>query len=113
MDLPESVIDLLTGLRDYLQDKCEPPVYVSDRRFMKAINLLQVASFADGREEVSLSCRIMGRKIARLFSQICCMQKMRRILVIADYFRCQTNILVHILNLTLTWAFKMVAIVHT
>ena len=53
MDLPESVVDLLTGLRDYLQDKCEPPVYVSDRRFMKAINLLQVAAFADGRNEVS------------------------------------------------------------
>lgn len=53
VDLPESVIDLLTGLRDYLQDKCEPPVYVSDRRFMKAINLLQVAAFADGRDEVS------------------------------------------------------------
>ena len=52
IDLPESVIDLLTGLRDYLQDKCEPPVYVSDRRFMKAINLLQVAAFADGRDEV-------------------------------------------------------------
>lgn len=53
VDLPESVVDLLTGLRDYLQDKCEPPVYVSDRRFMKAVNLLQVAAFADSRDEVS------------------------------------------------------------
>lgn len=24
------------------QDKCEPPVYVSDRRFMKAVKMLQV-----------------------------------------------------------------------
>ena len=35
-----------------MQDKCEPPVYVSDRRFMKAINLLQVAAHADGRSQV-------------------------------------------------------------
>ena len=35
-----------------LQDKCEPPVYVSDRRFMKAINLLQVAAHSDGRSQV-------------------------------------------------------------
>ena len=41
MDVPESVIDLLTGVRNHLQDKCEPPVYVSDRRFMKAIKMLQ------------------------------------------------------------------------
>ena len=35
-----------------LQDKAEPPVYVSDRRFMKSINSLQVAAYADGRDEV-------------------------------------------------------------
>lgn len=52
VDLPDSVLDLLVNLRQYLQDKCEPPVYVSDRRFMKAINLLQVAAHADGRDEV-------------------------------------------------------------
>lgn len=52
-DLPESVVDLLVGVRDYLQDKCEPPVYVSDRRFMKAIQLLQVAAHTDGRDEVA------------------------------------------------------------
>ena len=46
------MIDLLTGVRNFLQDKSEPPVYVSDRRFMKAINLLQVAAYADGRDEV-------------------------------------------------------------
>ena len=50
--VPDSVIDVLTSLRDYLQDKCEPPIYVSDRRFMKAINHLQVAAYADNREEV-------------------------------------------------------------
>lgn len=55
VDVPESVIDVLTSLRDYLQDKCEPPIYVSDRRFMKALNLLQVAAYADGRDEVRVA----------------------------------------------------------
>ena len=40
----------------WLQDKCEPPVYVSDRRFMKAIQMLQVAAYADGRDSVSDAC---------------------------------------------------------
>eukprot|EP00884_Botryococcus_braunii_P013200 jgi/Botrbrau1/21881/Bobra.0249s0010.1 len=53
VDLPDSVLDLLVSLRQYLQDKCEPPVYVSDRRFMKAVNLLQVAAHADGRDEAN------------------------------------------------------------
>eukprot|EP01026_Neomeris_dumetosa_P022915 TRINITY_DN1974_c0_g1_i3.p2 TRINITY_DN1974_c0_g1~~TRINITY_DN1974_c0_g1_i3.p2 ORF type:complete len:246 (-),score=42.93 TRINITY_DN1974_c0_g1_i3:208-945(-) len=53
VDLPESVVDLLTSLRNHLQEKAEPPIYVSDRRFMKAVNLLQVAAYADGREAVN------------------------------------------------------------
>ena len=52
VELPEAVVDVLTGLRNWLQDKAEPPVYVSDRRFMKAINMLQVAAHADGRQQV-------------------------------------------------------------
>lgn len=52
MDVPDGVIDLLTDLRNWLQDKAEPPIYISDRRFMKSIQLLQVAAFADGRDEV-------------------------------------------------------------
>ena len=54
VDLPDAVIDILTSLRNHLQDKCEPPVYVSDRRFMKSVNLLQVAAFADGRDQVCI-----------------------------------------------------------
>lgn len=50
--MPDGVIDLLTDLRNWLQDKAEPPIYISDRRFMKSIQLLQVAAFADGRDEV-------------------------------------------------------------
>lgn len=53
IDLPDAVIDVLTGLRNYLQDKCEPPVYVSDRRFMKAVKMLQVAAYADARDTIN------------------------------------------------------------
>ncbi|WPT13334.1 hypothetical protein PSENEW3_00001175 [Picochlorum sp. SENEW3] len=55
VDISDEMIDLLTELRNYLQDKCEPPIYVSDRRFMKAVNLMQVAAYADGRSQVSES----------------------------------------------------------
>ena len=51
VDVPDAVVDALVELRNWLQDKCEPPVYVSDRRFMKAVQLLQVAAHADGRAE--------------------------------------------------------------
>jgi MoxR-like ATPase len=53
VDVPDSVIDLLVGLRTHLQERCEPPVYVSDRRFMKSVSLLQTAAFSDGRDRVS------------------------------------------------------------
>ncbi len=53
VEVPDAVVDVLVGTRAYLQDKCEPPVYVSDRRFMKAVRLLQVAAHADGRAAVS------------------------------------------------------------
>jgi len=59
VELPDAVIDILTSLRDYLQDKCEPPVYVSDRRFMKSVNLLQVAAHADGRDQVHIFLTLM------------------------------------------------------
>ena len=72
--LPASVVDLLTGLRDYLQDKCEPPVYVSDRRFMKSINLLQVAAHADGRDEVSAAQPLESRgQLQGLTKKRCCL----------------------------------------
>ena len=53
VDISDEIIDVLTELRNFLQDKCEPPVYVSDRRFMKAVNMMQVAAYADNRDEVS------------------------------------------------------------
>ena len=39
--VPEEVVDLLADVREHLQDKCEPPVYVSDRRLVKAVALMQ------------------------------------------------------------------------
>ena len=53
VEVPDSVIDILTDIRNYLQDKCEPPIYVSDRRFMKSVKMLQVVAHADGRAAVS------------------------------------------------------------
>ena len=44
VDVPDSVIDVLVDLRVFLQDKCEPPIYVSDRRFMKSVQMLQVGA---------------------------------------------------------------------
>ena len=66
VSLPEHVVDLLVDLRQYLSDKCEPPVYVSDRRFMKAVNLLQVAAHADGRDVV---CEADALLLEHVFGQ--------------------------------------------
>ena len=40
--VPMEVVGLLADLRAFLQETCEPPVYVSDRRLVKALQLLQV-----------------------------------------------------------------------
>ena len=37
----------------HLQEKCEPPVYVSDRRLVKAVALMQVAAYTSGRSQVA------------------------------------------------------------
>ena len=53
VDVPSSVVDLIVDLRAFLQDKCEPPVYVSDRRLVKSVSLLRVCAYTNGREAVS------------------------------------------------------------
>ena len=40
----EDIINLLSDVRTFLQDKCEPPVYVSDRRLVKAVAIMQVST---------------------------------------------------------------------
>lgn len=44
MKVPEEIINLLSDVRTFLQDKCEPPVYVSDRRLVKAVAIMQVST---------------------------------------------------------------------
>eukprot|EP00798_Chlamydomonas_sp_ICE-L_P023710 gene23710-9251_t len=51
--VPPSVIQLVTDLRTYLQEKIEPPIYVSDRRLVKSVQLLQVAAYCNGRNTVT------------------------------------------------------------
>lgn len=51
--VPSAVIDLISDLRTFLQDKCEPPVYVSDRRLVKAVAMLKVAAYTNGRSQVN------------------------------------------------------------
>ncbi|KAF6260517.1 AAA domain-containing protein [Scenedesmus sp. NREL 46B-D3] len=51
--VPQHVIQLLADLRSYLQEKIEPPVYVSDRRLVKAVALMQVAAYCNGRDSVT------------------------------------------------------------
>ena len=53
VDVPQTVVDLIVDLRAHLQDKCEPPVYVSDRRLVKSVALLRVAAYTNGRAAVS------------------------------------------------------------
>eukprot|EP00854_Cymbomonas_tetramitiformis_P006501 gene6501-7794_t len=58
--LPEHIVDLLIDLRDYLQQKCEPPVYVSDRRMVKVVSLLRIAAYTSGRTTVSeIDCLLL------------------------------------------------------
>ena len=51
--IPESILGNLVELREYLAERCEPPVYVSDRRMLKAANLLKVSAYTCGRTEVN------------------------------------------------------------
>lgn len=58
------------------QDKCEPPIYVSDRRFMKAVQMLQVAAHADGRAAVNeYDCLLLeyvfGNRCVRVWNSCC------------------------------------------
>ena len=42
VSIPPQVVHLMADLRSWLQNKCEPPVYVSDRRLVKAVDLMRV-----------------------------------------------------------------------
>ena len=51
--VPDSVVELICDLRVWLQESCAPPVYISDRRLVKSINMLKVAAWTSGRSSVS------------------------------------------------------------
>lgn len=53
VEVPANVLQLIADMRSYLQEKCEPPVYVSDRRLVKAVALMQVAAYTCGRSRVA------------------------------------------------------------
>lgn len=53
VEVPDGVAQLIAGLREHLQEQCEPPVYVSDRRLVKAVSMLKVAAYTDGRTRVN------------------------------------------------------------
>lgn len=51
VEVPEDVLEMLQALRSHLQDK---QIYVSDRRWRKALKLLKVSAVTNGRKEVSV-----------------------------------------------------------
>jgi len=51
--VPQDIVDLLGDMRTFLQEKCEPPIYVSDRRLVKTVSMLRVMAFTCGRTEVN------------------------------------------------------------
>lgn len=42
VSVPQPVVDVLVDLRTFMQDTLEPPSYVSDRRLVKAVAVMQV-----------------------------------------------------------------------
>lgn len=53
VDVPDNVLYLLADLRRHLQEEVEPPVYISDRRLIKVVNMLRVAAYTNARDAVS------------------------------------------------------------
>lgn len=53
VEVSGEILNIVADLRQYLQEKCEPPVYVSDRRLVKSVALLQVAAYSSGRTYVT------------------------------------------------------------
>lgn len=51
--VPIEVRQLLADLRTHLREKIEPPVYVSDRRLVKAVGLMQVSTLTHDDAAVS------------------------------------------------------------
>ena len=48
--IPKHVLTAVIDLRTHLTTAVEPPVFVSDRRLRRGVQLLQVAAYLDGRD---------------------------------------------------------------
>lgn len=51
--VPREVVQLFNDVRQFLRET-DPPIYVSDRRLIKAVNMLKVAAYTNGRLEISV-----------------------------------------------------------
>jgi MoxR-like ATPase len=54
VSIPQEVLDIIRELRIYLRDESDPPIYISDRRLLKSVNLLKISAVTNGRRYVSL-----------------------------------------------------------
>jgi MoxR-like ATPase len=52
--ISHEIITLLTELREFMDSKLELPIYISDRRLLKAVNALKVVSYTNGRKKVDI-----------------------------------------------------------
>ena len=59
--LPPDTLHLLRDVRAYMRDEMDPPVYCSDRRLVKAANMLRVAAATQNRRTVStVDCLLLA-----------------------------------------------------
>lgn len=52
VNVPTAVTDLVVKLRSFLETKLEPPIYLSDRRIKKMINILKVCAITCERNSI-------------------------------------------------------------
>jgi MoxR-like ATPase len=58
--LSADAMHLLRDVRAFLRDEADPPVYISDRRLVKAAHMLRIAAATQGRAQVStLHCLLL------------------------------------------------------
>ncbi len=83
--LPDEVLQLLMTLRDFLRQR---GMYVSDRRWRKAIKLLKVAAFTNGQDQVSVwDCYLL---------QHCLWHEPEQRNVIAEWYRSHVGMAGHL-----------------
>ncbi len=56
VEVSDDVNELIIGVRTYLQETCEPPCYVSDRRLLKAVDMLKVGVCRSAPQKSTKSC---------------------------------------------------------